>query len=70
MLRKYKVLTKIKDVLFMCYILHKGVSGMASDGKIIKILKSEEFRHKGIRIWEPIGSFNRAQDKHHLIEII
>lgn len=38
--------------------------------KIIKILKSEEFRHKGIRIWEAIGSFNRAQDKHHLIEII
>lgn len=33
LLRKYKVLTKIKDVLFMCYILHKGVSGMASDGK-------------------------------------
>lgn len=54
----------------MCYILHKGVSGMASDGKIIKILKSEEFRHKGIRIWEPTGSFNRAQDKHHLIESI
>lgn len=55
----------------MCYILDKGVSGIASDGKkIIKILKSEEFRHEGIRIGELIGFFNRAKDNHHLIEII